>query len=56
FVKMVEEKGFSTGYSGIRVSAEGNCFRINATLWNLMSSDGKRKLGQAACFRTVPYL
>jgi hypothetical protein len=46
----VSAKGFSRGYSGIRISGGGKRFRIeNATLWNLAGGDGTL-YGQAACF------
>jgi len=49
-LKEVEEKGYSEGYRGVRISAKGNRFLIeNAILWNV-EDDGVR-LGQAALIR-----
>lgn len=46
----VREKGFSTNYSGIRISSTGKRFRIeNAAVWNIISPDG-HFAGQAAYF------
>lgn len=46
----VLQKGFATGYSGIRVSATGKRFRIeDVMLWNLVDARG-RYVGQAAAF------
>ena len=50
FLHQTRERGFATGYEGVRTSAGGRRFRIaNATLWNLADSSG-RALGQAATF------
>ena len=47
------QRGFATGYSGVRVSLTGARFRIaNATLWTLRDADGQRS-GQAATFSRV---
>ncbi len=46
----VTAKGFIDDYSGIRISKSGQRFRIlQATVWNLLSSDGNL-CGQAAKF------
>ncbi|MCB1734233.1 MAG: MEKHLA domain-containing protein [Gammaproteobacteria bacterium] len=49
-LQSVARDGFSRNYSGIRISAHGNRFRIhNATVWNLIDADGVLH-GQAATF------
>ena len=51
FMREVLEQGYSTGYSGVRVSASGRRFVIeDATVWNVIDSAG-RLHGQAACFQ-----
>ncbi|MDH5671308.1 MAG: MEKHLA domain-containing protein [Myxococcales bacterium] len=46
----VERRGFSTGYSGVRLSSSGRRFEIRgATVWNVLGLNGKR-IGQAAAF------
>lgn len=46
----VSRQGYIDDYSGIRVSARGRPFRIEAaTVWNVAQPDG-RYAGQAACF------
>lgn len=46
-----QEKGYVTGYNGIRISKSGKKFHIlNTTLWNLSDEAGNYK-GQAAMFR-----
>lgn len=47
----VRQKGYSSHYSGVRVTASGKRFRIeNALIWNLLDEDG-RYCGQAASFK-----
>eukprot|EP01134_Creolimax_fragrantissima_P000486 CFRG0486T1 len=55
FIKRVESCGFADNYQGVRMSAKGNRFNINASLWNLTTSDGTRT-GQAAVFRRASYI
>lgn len=46
----VARRGFSTGYSGVRISATGRRFEIrDATVWNILDGSGRR-IGQAATF------
>jgi hypothetical protein len=46
----VTRRGFIDNYSGVRISKAGRRFRISrATVWNLLSKDGK-PCGQAAMF------
>jgi PAS domain S-box-containing protein len=48
FMQAVLERGYASGYQGIRVSKSGRRFWIeDATVWNLTDSDGVRR-GQAA--------
>lgn len=48
-LKDVEEKGYSEGYRGVRVSAKGRRFVIDeAILWNV--EDRGKRIGQAALF------
>ena len=50
FLEKTKQKGFVTGYRGIRISATGRRFEIeNATIWNLADPTGA-PLGQAATF------
>ncbi len=43
-------KGYIDDYSGVRITADGRRFHINAaTVWNLLGADGVVH-GQAACF------
>lgn len=50
FLKRVREQGYVDDYSGIRISARGERFRIeNAIVWNLRDSAGGYA-GQAATF------
>ncbi len=50
FLDDVKEKGFTTSYSGIRISSTGKRFRIeNATIFNLLDAAGN-PAGQAATF------
>jgi len=47
----VQRQGFSTDYSGVRVSSSGRRFQItDATVWNILDADGL-PIGQAATFR-----
>lgn len=49
-LRRTTEHGFIDDYSGIRISATGQRFRIHqATVWNLVDSDGAL-VGQAAAF------
>ena len=55
-LKNVTEKGYIDNYSGIRISADGQRFRIDkATVWNVFDLDGQ-KIGQAATFSEWKYL
>jgi PAS domain S-box-containing protein len=48
FMQAVLERGYASGYQGIRVAKSGRRFWIeDATVWNLTDSDGVRR-GQAA--------
>jgi hypothetical protein len=52
----VTSNGFIDDYSGIRISKNGRRFRIaQATVWNLISTDGKL-CGQAAMFSRWDFL
>jgi hypothetical protein len=52
----VAARGFSEGYSGIRVSCTGRRFRIEqATVWNILDEAGM-PAGQAAAFSSWSYL
>jgi PAS domain-containing protein len=46
----VREKGFSDGYSGIRIGKQGRFIIENAMVWNLIDEEGRHR-GQAACFQ-----
>jgi hypothetical protein len=49
-LKEVATRGFSTGYSGVRVSFTGKRFEIQrATVWNIVDHRQQR-IGQAATF------
>ena len=49
-LETVARRGFIDDYSGVRISNTGRRFRISrATVWNLLSEDGKPR-GQAAMF------
>ena len=49
-LERVSHHGFIDDYSGVRISSSGKRFRIrNATVWNLIGSDGACH-GQAATF------
>ncbi|GIO15960.1 MEKHLA domain-containing protein [Cohnella xylanilytica] len=51
FMDDVRIRGYSDGYSGVRVSRTGRRFRIEqAVVWNVTDEDG-RYIGQAASFR-----
>ena len=51
----VAEKGFIDDYSGVRISADGNRFRVHrATVWNVFDDLGE-KTGQAATFSKWDY-
>ena len=53
---IVTRQGYIADYAGIRVSASGRQFRIEAaTVWNLAGPDG-RYAGQAACFSRWTYV
>ncbi|QHT59547.1 MEKHLA domain-containing protein [Paenibacillus lycopersici] len=50
FLDAVAEKGYIDDYSGVRIAASGNKFRIEqAVVWNLYDEDGAY-YGQAAAF------
>ncbi len=52
----VTKRGFIDDYSGVRISKNGKRFRISeATVWNLISADGKNH-GQAAMFSRWEFL
>ncbi len=52
----VTRRGFIDDYSGVRISKNGKRFRIaQATVWNLISADGKN-CGQAAMFSRWEFL
>jgi len=52
----VSTQGFTTGYSGVRISRSGNRFEIiNAIIWNLTDTDGIYQ-GQAAYFSEWRFL
>lgn len=56
FLKEVKLKGYSSNYSGIRISKTGRRFRIkDVLLWNVFDSSGKR-IGQAAMFDKFEYI
>ena len=49
-LQRVTADGYIDDYSGVRISSSGQRFQIErATVWNLLTLDGKR-LGQAATF------
>ena len=55
-LETVKTRGFIDDYSGVRISKTGRRFRIaQATVWNLVSSDGK-PCGQAAMFAHWEFL
>jgi hypothetical protein len=55
-LEAVTGRGFIDDYSGVRISKNGKRFRIaQATVWNLVSADGK-KCGQAALFARWEFL
>lgn len=50
FLRQTRERGFATGYEGVRISSTGRRFRIEeATLWNVTDAAGA-PAGQAATF------
>ena len=56
FMQQVRDKGFATGYSGVRISATGKRFEIkNVTVWNVTDEKGD-PAGQAACFKDWDYI
>lgn len=55
-LEMVQEKGWFSGYEGVRISASGARFLIkNVVIWNVVNSKGE-PIGQAATFEEVEYL
>ncbi|MFC8362900.1 MEKHLA domain-containing protein [Streptomyces griseorubiginosus] len=51
FVRSVTERGYASGYRGLRTAKSGRRFWIeNVTMWNLVDGDGTHH-GQAAVFR-----
>ncbi len=56
FLQQSRQRGFATGYEGVRIAASGRRFRIeDATLWNLADAEG-RAAGQAATFARWTHL
>ncbi|MEU3188921.1 MEKHLA domain-containing protein [Streptomyces sp. NPDC006923] len=52
FVRSVRDKGFATGYRGLRRARDGAEFWIeDVTMWDLVDASGARH-GQAAVFRS----
>jgi hypothetical protein len=52
----VARRGYSSGYTGVRVSRTGRRFQISdAVVWNVLGPNEQR-LGQAAMFRTWRHL
>ncbi|MEV6766406.1 MEKHLA domain-containing protein [Streptomyces sp. NPDC051105] len=50
FVRSVTERGFASGYRGLRIAKSGRRFWIeDVTMWNLLDADGTCH-GQAAVF------
>lgn len=50
FLNDVEQKGYSNGYHGVRITRDGRRFEIqDAIVWNLLDQNGTY-CGQAACF------
>ena len=55
-LEAVNLQGFSSDYSGIRISKTGREFQINdATVWNLIDNEGNYQ-GQAATFSEWRFL
>lgn len=55
FLNEVRTHGFIEHYEGIRISSQGERFRIQkATVWNLLDDQGQHA-GQAAAFSTWSY-
>ncbi|MGW7236429.1 MEKHLA domain-containing protein [Streptomyces sp. NPDC054804] len=51
-VRSVTERGFASGYRGVRIAGSGRRFWIeDVTMWNLLDLDGTCH-GQAAVFRS----
>jgi hypothetical protein len=47
---LADERGYFTGYRGIRISATGRRFLVTeATVWNVVDQQSRR-MGQAATF------
>ena len=56
FLAEVAAKGFTSGYTGVRVSKSGQRFLIrDAFVWNVLDAEGRR-LGQAATFHQTESL
>ncbi len=52
----VRERGFSTGYSGIRATRSGRRFRIlDVTVWNVVDEEGTR-VGQGAAYERFEWI
>ncbi|MFD4507591.1 MEKHLA domain-containing protein [Streptomyces sp. NPDC058457] len=52
FVRSVAERGYASGYRGLRIAKSGRGFWIeDVTMWNLLDADGTHH-GQAAVFRS----
>ncbi|MEU0969999.1 MEKHLA domain-containing protein [Streptomyces sp. NPDC005917] len=52
FVRSVAERGYATGYRGLRIARSGRRFWIqDVTMWNLLGANGTYH-GQAAVFRS----
>ena len=56
-LKLAERQGYIAGYRGVRVTADGQKFRIkDAILWNVMDESLQNKIGQAATFSEWEWL
>lgn len=56
FMAQTAAQGFVRGYTGIRISASGQRFRIiDAVIWNVQDIEG-RQIGQAASFARIERL
>lgn len=52
FVRSVAERGYATGYRGVRIAKSGRRFWVqDVSMWNLVDTDGTY-VGQAAAFRS----
>ncbi|MFI1052747.1 MEKHLA domain-containing protein [Streptomyces griseoruber] len=52
FVRSVAERGYTSGYRGLRIAESGRRFWIeDVTMWNLVDADGSHH-GRAAVFRS----